>query len=155
MGIRYCDLVGADWPHRDNHRHRRPRESNHCAPACNRRTGAMPGDPKEARVHAANCMKLAEAASSPTVQQTFLDLARQWTRLANEPDDAYALLNALNALELKPASGNDTLPNDGEPSSRFATGTPDPHCGLNYCRQPRLRLSPGSLHWLPQSALAC
>jgi hypothetical protein len=27
----------------------------------------MPGDPKEARVHAANCIRLAETASSPTV----------------------------------------------------------------------------------------
>ena len=49
----------------------------------------MPGDPKEARLHAANCMKLADTASSPTLQKTFLDLANQWTRLANELDDAY------------------------------------------------------------------
>ena len=72
----------------------------------------MPGDPKEARTHAATCMKLAETAGSPTVQQTFLDLAKQWTRLANELDDAYALLNAMNELDRKPSSGNDTLPND-------------------------------------------
>ena len=64
----------------------------------------MPGDPKEARAHAANCMKLAETASSPTLQQTFLDLAKQWKRLANELDDAYALLKALNELDLKAAS---------------------------------------------------
>ena len=62
----------------------------------------MPGDPTEARVHAANCTKLAETASSPTLQQTFLDLAKQWTRLANELDDAYALLKALNELDLRP-----------------------------------------------------
>ena len=59
----------------------------------------MRGDPKEARAHAANCMKLAETASSPTLQQTFLDLAKQWTRLANELDNAYALLKALNELD--------------------------------------------------------
>jgi hypothetical protein len=59
----------------------------------------MPGDPKEARVHAANCMKLAETASSPTLQQTFFDLAKQWTRLASELDDAYALLKVLNELD--------------------------------------------------------
>jgi hypothetical protein len=63
----------------------------------------MLGDPKEARAHAANCMKLAETASSPTLQQTFLDLAKQWKRLANELDDAYALLKALNELDLKAA----------------------------------------------------
>ena len=62
----------------------------------------MPGDPKECRQHALNCRKLAETASSPTLQQTFLDLAKQWTRLANEIDDAYALSKALNELDLKP-----------------------------------------------------
>jgi hypothetical protein len=55
-------------------------------------------------------MKLAETASSPTLQQTFLDLAKQWTRLANELDDAYALLKALN--ELDQAVPN--APNDSE-----------------------------------------
>ena len=55
-----------------------------------------------------NCMKLAETTSSPTVQQTFLDLAKQWTRLANELGrHLYALLNALNQLDHKP-----TLPSD-------------------------------------------
>ena len=67
----------------------------------------MPGDPKEARAHAANCMGLAETASSPTLQQTFFDLAKQWTRLANELDDAYALLKALNELDLEEASTSD------------------------------------------------
>ena len=67
----------------------------------------MPGDPKEARAHAANCMGLAETASSPTLQQTFFDLAKQWTRLANELDDAYALLKALNELDLEEASTPD------------------------------------------------
>jgi len=67
----------------------------------------MPGDPKEARTHAANCMKLAKTAGSPTVQQTFLDLAKQWTRLANELDDAYALLKAMNELDLKTLSSTE------------------------------------------------
>ena len=67
----------------------------------------MPGDPKEARAHAANCMKLAETASSPTLQQTFLDLAKQWKRLANELDDAYALLKAMNELDLKTLSSTE------------------------------------------------
>jgi hypothetical protein len=62
----------------------------------------MPGDPKEARLHAANCMRLAETASSPTVQKTFADLAEQWNRLANELEDALALLKALNEIDLKP-----------------------------------------------------
>jgi len=48
----------------------------------------MPGDPKEARAHAANCTQLAETTSSPTLQKTFADLADQWNRLANELEDA-------------------------------------------------------------------
>lgn len=67
----------------------------------------MPGDPKEARAYAANCMQLAETASSPTLQQTFADLAKQWNRLANELDDAHALLQALNELDLKEAATSD------------------------------------------------
>jgi len=86
----------------------------------------MPGDPKEARAHAANCMKLAETASSPTVQQTFLDLAKQWRRLANELDDAYALLKALNELDLKAAS---TSP----PGDLLAAMPPDP--GRRECNK--------------------
>jgi hypothetical protein len=49
-------------------------------------------------------MLVAETASSPTVQKTFADLAKQWNRLANELDDAHALLKALNELDLKTAS---------------------------------------------------
>jgi hypothetical protein len=70
----------------------------------------MPGNPKEARAHAANCRQLAETASSPTVQKTFADLAVQWDRLANEVDDAHALLNALNEIDLKGASETSLLP---------------------------------------------
>ena len=79
---------------------------------------SMPGSERRhrarARVHAANCTKLAKTASSPTLQQTFLDLAKQWTRLANELDDAYALLKALNDLDLKTAS---TSPNESDLSA--------------------------------------
>jgi hypothetical protein len=37
------------------------------------------------------------------VQITFSDLAKQWDRLANELEDAHALLKALNELDLKSA----------------------------------------------------
>ena len=67
----------------------------------------MPGDPKEARAHASSCMQLAETASSPTLQKTFADLAKQWNRLAKELDDAHALLKALNELDLKEATTPD------------------------------------------------
>ena len=66
----------------------------------------MPGDPKEARAYAANCMGLAETASSPTLQQTFFDLAKQWTRLANELDleEASTSDGDLSSLEKAKAS---------------------------------------------------
>jgi hypothetical protein len=87
--------------------------------ACNTRTGVMPGDPTEARIHAENSMKLAETASSPTLQKTFLDLAKRWTTLANELDDAYALLKALNELDQKTASEPDLSSfDDGDLSGR-------------------------------------
>ena len=35
------------------------------------------------------------------------DLAKQWNRLANGLDDAYALLKALNELDLKEATTSD------------------------------------------------
>ena len=50
---------------------------------------------------------IAETASSPTLQKTFADLAKQWNRLANELDDAHALLKALNELDLKEATTSD------------------------------------------------
>jgi hypothetical protein len=59
-------------------------------------------------------MQLAERASTPTLQITFADLAKQWNRLANELDDAHALLKALNELDLKTAS---TSPNEGNLSA--------------------------------------
>jgi hypothetical protein len=52
----------------------------------------MPGNPTEAREHAANCFRIAETATSPTVQKTFFDLARQWNRLASDLEDALRLL---------------------------------------------------------------
>jgi hypothetical protein len=68
----------------------------------------MPADPKEARAHAANCLHLAARASrSPTVQRTFTDLANQWNKLAEDLDNAYALLNAMNELEVRSASKPD------------------------------------------------
>jgi hypothetical protein len=71
----------------------------------------MPGNPKEARAHAANCRQLAET-SSLTVQKTFADLAKQWDRLANELDEAHALLNAMNELDPKGASETGLSPAD-------------------------------------------
>ena len=59
---------------------------------------------------AAETRKKQKTASSPTVQKTFSDLAKQWNRLANELEDAHALLNALNELDLKGAPEADLSP---------------------------------------------
>jgi hypothetical protein len=96
--------------------------------------GGMPGDPKEARVHAANCMQLAATANSPTLQKTFADLAKQWNKLANELDDAHALLKALNELDLKEATTS-----DGDLSSLEKAKASQ--------QAPRIRLPWRTFHW--------
>ncbi len=95
--------------------------------------------PKEARTHAAVCMHLAKTASSPTVQKTLADLAKQWKRLANELDDAQALQKALDELDLKTASESDlSFPDESEHSDQQGLQprppkptpeTPDPIAG--------------------------
>jgi hypothetical protein len=55
----------------------------------------MPGDPKECRRHALNCMILANGATTGEAKQTFHNLAQSWTRLAVELESAQAFLNAL------------------------------------------------------------
>jgi hypothetical protein len=52
----------------------------------------MPGDPNECREHAKNCRDMAEAAVSPLAKARFEDLARTWTRLANDLEHAKALV---------------------------------------------------------------
>ena len=54
----------------------------------------MPGDPKECREHARNCMQLAEASANAEITRTFVDLAHSWTRLALDLESAQALLVA-------------------------------------------------------------
>ena len=64
----------------------------------------MRGGVTEARGQAAKCTVIAESATSPTIQKTFFDLARQWHRLARDLDDAYKLRDALNKLDGKSGS---------------------------------------------------
>ena len=61
----------------------------------------MLGNPTEAREHGAKCLLIAETSTSPTVQQTFFDLAKQWARLANELQKALDLRDAVNKLDSK------------------------------------------------------
>jgi hypothetical protein len=55
----------------------------------------MPGNPKECRQHALNCMILAKGATTAEAKQTFHNLAQSWTRLAVELESAQTFLNAL------------------------------------------------------------
>jgi hypothetical protein len=51
----------------------------------------MPGDPKECRNHALNCLQIAEASANTEITRTFVDLSHSWTRLALDLESAQAL----------------------------------------------------------------
>ena len=55
----------------------------------------MPGDPKECRQHALNCVRLAQTSASPQAREHFANLARTWIRLADELETTQAFLAAL------------------------------------------------------------
>jgi hypothetical protein len=69
----------------------------------------MPGDPKECRQHALNCMLLAKQTANQESKQTFLGLAQSWTSLAVELEDSQALLNAINEIGLENAAEPERL----------------------------------------------
>ena len=50
----------------------------------------MPGDPKECRQHALNCVHLAKGASTPAPRDHFAKLARTWIKLADELEQTEA-----------------------------------------------------------------
>ena len=52
----------------------------------------MPGDPKECRQHALNCVQLAKTAASPQAREEFANLARTWIRLADDLERTLAFL---------------------------------------------------------------
>ena len=56
----------------------------------------MPGDPKECRQHALNCVRLAQTATTPQSREHFANLAQTWVRLAEELERAQAFLSALD-----------------------------------------------------------
>jgi hypothetical protein len=53
----------------------------------------MPGDPKECRQHALNCVRLAQTAATPQSREHFANLAQTWVRLA---EDLECAQNALD-----------------------------------------------------------
>ena len=52
----------------------------------------MPGDPKECRQHALNCVQLAKTAASPQAREEFANLGRTWIRLADDLERTLAFL---------------------------------------------------------------
>ena len=44
----------------------------------------MPGDPEECRARSRLCAELAAAGTNPCAKAAYLDLARQWTKLATD-----------------------------------------------------------------------
>jgi hypothetical protein len=55
----------------------------------------MPGEPKECRQHALNCVQLAKTAASPQAREEFANLARTWIRLADDLEGTLAFLDVL------------------------------------------------------------
>jgi hypothetical protein len=56
----------------------------------------MPGDPRECRQQAQECLRLAQEATSDHARQDYAALASTWMQLANMYESDDALLNGLN-----------------------------------------------------------
>jgi hypothetical protein len=56
----------------------------------------MPGDPKECRQHALNCVRLAQTSSTPQTREQFASLVNTWLRLAADLEQAQVFLDALD-----------------------------------------------------------
>jgi hypothetical protein len=52
----------------------------------------MPGDPKECREHAKNCLRRSTESPSPLAKARFEELAKTWMRLATDLEQAKALV---------------------------------------------------------------
>jgi hypothetical protein len=60
-------------------------------PRC-RREPHIPGNPKECRKRAGRCAELATAAHTPQLRAMFLELSKNWEKLAIQLEDAFAKL---------------------------------------------------------------
>ena len=58
----------------------------------------MPGNPKECRRNAARCAELAVAADTPQLRAWFLELSKNWEKLAIQVEDAFAKLTEHEAI---------------------------------------------------------
>jgi hypothetical protein len=57
----------------------------------------MPGDPRECREQAQDCLRLAHEATSEPAREEYTALAYTWTELANVFESDIALLEGLSA----------------------------------------------------------
>jgi hypothetical protein len=57
----------------------------------------MPGDPRECRQQAQECLRLAQEATSDPAREDYTTLAYTWTKLANMFESDNALLESLSA----------------------------------------------------------
>jgi len=79
----------------------------------NPRMEPMPGDPKECREHAKNCVELAEHASTAQGRQKFIDLAETWLKLAREIEGVQGFLEAMDGAAFDmPKVGLLSFPNE-------------------------------------------
>ena len=61
----------------------------------------MPGDPKQCREHAKRCLEIAATSTSALTKARFEELARTWTRLATDLEQAKALVDEWGVPETK------------------------------------------------------
>jgi hypothetical protein len=61
-------------------------------PPATRGVEDMPGDPKECREHARECLRIATAATKEQTREVFETLASTWLRLATDLERGKALL---------------------------------------------------------------
>ena|SRR5215469_9005053 len=69
-----------------------------CMQLLDSRREVMPGDPRECRIHAARCAALAATARTPQLRAMFLDLSKNWERLAIQLEDAFAKITESEAI---------------------------------------------------------
>jgi hypothetical protein len=80
---------------------------------------AMPGDPRDCRQRAQECLRLAQEAATDSARQDYEALANTWTQLANmfESDDALAHCLSVGDVPLE------TRTPPIKPTSRPSNGT--------------------------------
>jgi hypothetical protein len=64
----------------------------------------MPGDPKECRLHALECMRIARAATKPDARDSFTELAKTWLRLAYDLEVSHDLLETWGGRATPPGA---------------------------------------------------